>query len=70
MGFVVDPSVIIAALVKEPQRRALIGVTQGAHLLAPPSAPWEAGSALSAMIRRKRLTVAEALKAVAAYLRN
>ncbi len=67
MEFVVDTSVIIAVLVNEPQRRALIRITQGAHLLAPPSVPWEVGNAFAAMIKRKRLTVTEALEAIVAY---
>jgi len=49
MELVVDTSAIIAVLVREPLRAALIDVTAGADLLAPPSVHWEVGNAFSAM---------------------
>ncbi|HEC36103.1 MAG TPA: PIN domain-containing protein, partial [Anaerolineae bacterium] len=66
---VVDTSVIIAVIANEPQRGMLIERTRGAGLLAPPSVHWEIGNAFSAMLKRKRVTLAETLKAVEAYRR-
>lgn len=57
---VVDTSAVLAVLLEEPERIALIATTQGATLYAPPSLPWEIGNALVALLRRRRLTLAEA----------
>ena len=67
MDIVVDTSVIIAVIANEPERDALIELTRGQELIAPPSVHWEIGNAFSAMMRRKRTTVALALKAVEMY---
>jgi predicted nucleic acid-binding protein len=67
MDVVVDTSVIIAVLAHEPQRSALIRLTKGADLLAPASVHWEIGNAFSAMLKRNRIEVDQALQAVAAY---
>ncbi len=67
MDIVVDTSVVVAVIVNEPQREVLIERTRGANLLAPPSVHWEIGNAFSAMLRRRRVTLAEALKAIEVY---
>lgn len=67
MDIVVDTSVIVAVIVNEAQRELLIERTRGANLLAPPSVHWEIGNAFSAMLRRRRVTLAEALKAIEVY---
>ncbi len=60
---VIDTSALLAVLLEEPERPALIAVTAGAVLFAPASLPWEIGNALVAAIRRRRLTVVEAQRA-------
>jgi predicted nucleic acid-binding protein len=67
MDIVVDTSVIIAVIVNEPKKDALIELTRGVDLIAPPSVHWEIGNAFSAMLRRKRTTLALALEAIDAY---
>ena len=67
MELVVDTSAIIAVLVREPLRAALIDVTVGADLLAPPSVHWEVGNAFSAMFKRQRLSLRQAQRALTAY---
>lgn len=57
---VVDTSAVLAVLLEEPERIALIAATRGATLYAPPSLPWEVGNALVALVHRRRLTLAEA----------
>jgi len=52
---VVDTSALLAVLLGEPERPALIARAEGAVLLAPGSVPWEVGNALIAGFRRKRL---------------
>ena len=66
---VVDTSALIAVLTAEPTRDRLIARTQGAELLAPGSVHWETGNALSALLKRRRLKLAEVQAALAAYAR-
>lgn len=58
MQVVIDPSAILAVLLHEPPREAVVAATASAVLLAPGSAPWEVGNALVAGLRRRRLTLA------------
>lgn len=67
MEVVIDTSVIIAVLVREPHRAALIRATAAAELIAPLSVHWEIGNAFSAMFRRRRITLRTARKAVSSY---
>lgn len=63
----VDTSVIIAVIANGPEKPALIARTTGATLLAPASLPWEVGNAFSAMLKRQRITLGQALRALQAY---
>ncbi|OFX30260.1 MAG: hypothetical protein A2Z07_01440 [Armatimonadetes bacterium RBG_16_67_12] len=56
MELVIDTSALLAVLLGEPERAALITLTQSATLLAPGSVPWEVGNGLIAGFRRKRLS--------------
>jgi predicted nucleic acid-binding protein len=56
---IIDTSAILAVLLSEPERHALIATTKGATLLAAPSLPWEIGNALVAGARRGRLRAGE-----------
>ena len=67
MDIVVDTSVIIATIANEPVKEQLIELTRGADLLAPHSVHWEIGNALSAMLRRRRITIDEAETALRMY---
>jgi predicted nucleic acid-binding protein len=64
---IVDTSVLIAVLTGEATRDQLIARTQGAELLAPGSVHWEIGNAFSALLKRRRLRLAEVQAALAAY---
>lgn len=66
MKLVIDTSAILAVLLDEPERSALIAATEGAQLCAPPSIPWEVCNALSAALKRRRLALPQA----AEILRN
>ena len=66
-NIVIDTSVIIAVIANEPEKPTLIAMTTGANLLAPASVPWEIGNAFSAMLKRKRITIAQAQQALKAY---
>jgi predicted nucleic acid-binding protein len=67
MEVVIDTSALIAVLTAEPARERLIARTQGAELLAPGSVHWETGNALSGLLKRRRLKLAEVQAALAAY---
>lgn len=64
---VVDTSALLAVVLEEPERPALVTATEGATLLAPASVTWEVGNALVALIRRQQLTASEAALAWKAY---
>jgi predicted nucleic acid-binding protein len=67
MDLVIDTSALIAVLTAESTRDRIIARTQGAELLAPGSVHWETGNALSALLKRRRLKLAEVQAALAAY---
>lgn len=67
MNLVIDASVIIAVVMNEPGKPALVNLAKGVNLLAPSSVHWEIGNAFSAMFKRKRITLIEARKAIEAY---
>ena len=59
MNLVIDTSVVIAVLASEPERKLLVRKTVGVDLIAPDSVHWEVGNALAAMLRRKRINLAQ-----------
>jgi predicted nucleic acid-binding protein len=67
VDLVIDTSVLLAVLTSEPERPKLISLTIGADLIAPMSVHWEVGNALSAMLKRNRITLKQAHSALAAY---
>jgi predicted nucleic acid-binding protein len=67
MDIVVDASVIIAVVVNEPTKDRIVDLTKGADLIAPSSIHWEIGNAFSAMLKRKRITLHQALQAIDLY---
>ncbi|HEX8321141.1 type II toxin-antitoxin system VapC family toxin [Longimicrobium sp.] len=67
MQLVIDTSAIIAVITNEAQKEALVQATAGAELVAPASVPWEIGNAFSAMLKRKRIDLAQATLAMAAF---
>lgn len=67
MEIVIDTAALLAVLLEEPERPALLAATTGAVLFAPASLPWEVGNALVAAVRRRRLTAAAAQAGWTAY---
>jgi len=63
----IDTSAILAVLLSEPSRAALIAVTEGCSLISASSLPWEVGNALIAGVRKRRLTEEVVLAAWASY---
>jgi predicted nucleic acid-binding protein len=69
MNVAVDTSVVMAALLNEPGKDALLDVTTGADLQSAPSLPWEVGNALSTLLRRGRIELGLAEAALASFSR-
>jgi len=67
MDYVIDTSAVVAVILNEAHKAQLIAITKGANLHAPASLHWEVGNALSAMFKRDRLSLEQALKAVHHY---
>jgi predicted nucleic acid-binding protein len=66
-NIVVDASILIAVVTNEPEKGKLVQLTQNADLIAPPSIHWEIGNAFSAMFKRNRVALSEAVRAIEAY---
>jgi len=67
MQVVVDTSTIIAVLLGEVHREAILQHTEDVDLIAPGSLRWAIGNAFSAMFKRERLELETALEAAAHY---
>ena len=61
--------VVVAVITNESHKPALIEITRDADLIAPVSLPVEIGNAFSAMIKRKRIGLEQALLALEVYQR-
>jgi predicted nucleic acid-binding protein len=57
---IADTSAILAVLLDEPEKTAIIDATIDCILCAPGSIRWEVGNAAVAAVRRRRLTAARA----------
>lgn len=68
MEIVVDASVLIAVITNEDEKQKLVAMTEEAELIAPLSVHWEIGNAFSSLLKRKRITIDEALQAIEIYL--
>jgi predicted nucleic acid-binding protein len=69
MDVTVDTSVIMAVVLNEPSKSALVAATKGAELLVPTSLHWEMGNALSALFKTRRITLDQAKAALESYER-
>ena len=67
MELVIDTSAIVAVLVNEPQKAAILERIDDAQMVAPRSVHWEIGNAFSAMFKRRRATLRRAKQAIAEY---
>jgi predicted nucleic acid-binding protein len=66
-NIVVDASVLIAVVTNESEKSNLVQLTQNLDLIAPHSIHWEIGNAFSAILKRNRTTISDAIKALTAY---
>ena len=63
MDLVVDANIFLAVALNEPEKKQIIQLTAGTRLIAPEVLLYEIGNALSAMMKRQRLTYQQATKA-------
>jgi len=63
MNLVSDTNIFLAVALDEPEKENIIQLTSKANAISPEILPYEVGNALSAMVKRSRLTNDEALAA-------
>ncbi len=63
MRIVADTNTFLACALNEPEKERIVELTVGHELIAPEILPFELGNALSAMVKRGRLSRKEALQA-------
>ena len=63
----IDASAVVAIILNEPTRHKIIKVTTGSEVISPASLTWEVGNALSANLKRNRITLEQALLACQVY---
>jgi len=61
MDLVSDTNIFLAVALDEPERERVIQLTGNANAISPEILPYELGNALSAMVKRNRLSHDEAL---------
>lgn len=59
MEIIIDTSAILAVLLNEPQKDSIIESTKGCVILTPACIEYEIGNAVSAMFKRRLITVSE-----------
>ena len=64
MDIVIDTSAIIAVIVGEPERDKIVELTKGCTLIGPGPILWEVGNAFSAMLKRGRIKLEEAIRGI------
>ena len=69
MDVVIDASALLAVLLDEPEREMVVESTKGASLVAPASLVYEVGNALSSLMRRQSLSIAESVAVYHAFVR-
>lgn len=67
VNFVIDTSAILAVLLDEPEKQAVVEATAGSVVCAPASLRWEVGNAATAGAKRRRLTTERARQLVSDF---
>ncbi len=66
-NIVIDTSAILAVLLDEPEKEAVVEATMGSILCAPASLRWEVGNAATSGVKRRRLTKERARQLIADF---
>jgi predicted nucleic acid-binding protein len=67
VNFVIDTSAILAVVLDEPEKQAVVEATAGSVVCAPASLRWELGNAATAGVKRHRLTTERARQLVSDF---
>lgn len=67
MTILVDANIYLAVILDEPEKNKIVNLTQNLGLVSPLVLPYEIGNALSAMVKRNRLTRAQILECFDIY---
>ena len=67
MEIIIDTSALISVITNELSKSNIIAISKGCRLIAPNSVHWEIGNALSAMIKRDRISLKQAKECLASY---
>jgi predicted nucleic acid-binding protein len=62
MNIMTDTNIFLTVVLEESQKERIIQLTTGCNAISPEILPYEIGNALSAMIKRKKLSKDEALQ--------
>jgi predicted nucleic acid-binding protein len=63
MNIIADTNIFLAVTLEEPEKEKIVNITSGCVLYAPRILHFEIGNALTAMVKRRRLTSLEAMEA-------
>jgi predicted nucleic acid-binding protein len=63
-NIIIDTSAILAVLLDEPEKQAVVEATMGSVVCTPASLRWEVGNAATAGVKRRRLTTERARQLV------
>jgi predicted nucleic acid-binding protein len=66
-SILVDASAVLAVILEEPEKPAILEVTAGCEAKAPGCLRWEIGNAFSRMVKRNRLKEHESIAALAVF---
>ena len=69
MDIIIDASAILSVLLNEPVREKILAKIKGCNLLAPASLDLEIGNALSALLKRGSLSIADACSVYHAFVK-
>ncbi len=62
MDIITDTNIFLTVVLEESQKEKIIRLSSGCNAISPEILPYEIGNALSAMIKRKKLSEVEALQ--------
>ena len=65
MNIVADTNTFLATALDEPEKQCIIELTSGSNIISPEILPYEIGNALTALVKRHRLSPDEAKTAFA-----
>ncbi|HDY83264.1 MAG: VapC toxin family PIN domain ribonuclease [Gammaproteobacteria bacterium] len=65
MNIISDTNIFLAVVLNEPEKDTIVELTANANAVSPEILPYEIGNALTAMVKRRRLTRSDALSALA-----